>query len=77
VFVGGVPVVKPFPKEVWINKPKAPDTSKPKVTKPQAGNPMEMKKQGSVAQEAIKHLAGPPEGPVHSIPPLKPIRSAQ
>jgi len=28
-FVHGAPVVKPFPGEVWINKPLAPDCQKP------------------------------------------------
>ena len=28
-FVHGAPMVKPFPKEVWINKPLAPDSQKP------------------------------------------------
>ncbi len=67
-FVRGVSVVKPFPKEVWINKPKAPDSSGPGKIKPPSGNPMEMEKQGSVPQEVIQR-AGPPEGPVLAITP--------
>ena len=62
-FVRGIPVVKPFPKEVWINKPKAPDVPKASNTKPQTDNPTEMKKQGPVPQEVIQGT-GPPEGPV-------------
>lgn len=67
-FVRGVPVVKPFPREVWINKPKAPDVPKVSKIKPPTGTPMEMKKQGPVPQEVIQR-AGPPEGPVLAITP--------
>jgi hypothetical protein len=62
-FVRGIPVVKPCPKEVWINKPKAPDVPKALNTKPRTDNPMEMKKPGPIPQEVIQGT-GPPEGPV-------------
>ena len=47
-FVHGAPVVKPFPKKVWINKPLAPDSQKPPTETKSI--PLEKEKQGSVRQ---------------------------
>ena len=59
-FVHGAPVVKPFPREVWINKPLAPDCQKPTMESKLI--PLEKEKQGSVRQ-GVSQEAGPPDGP--------------
>ncbi len=60
-FVHGAPVVKPFPKEVWINKPLAPDFVKPTTETKliQLGND----KQGLVRQ-GVSQEPGPSDGSI-------------
>lgn len=60
-FVHGAPVVRPFPKEVWINKPLAPDSQKPPTETKSIQ--LEKEKQGSVRQ-GVSQEAGPPDGPI-------------
>ena len=64
-FVHGAPVVKPFPKKVWINKPLAPDSQKPPTETKSI--PLEKEKQGSVRQ-GVSQEPGPPDGPTLAIP---------
>ncbi len=54
-FVHGAPVVRPFPKEVWINKPLAPDSQKPPMesTMETKSIPLGNEKQGSVRQGGL------------------------
>ena len=58
-FVHGAPVVKPFPREVWINKPLAPDSQKPPTETKSI--PLEKEKQGSVRQGVSQEA---PDGPI-------------
>ena len=60
-FVHGAPVVKPFPREVWINKPLAPDSQKPPTETKSI--PLEKEKQGSVRQ-GVSQEAGPHDVPI-------------
>ena len=53
-FVHGAPMVKPFPKEVWINKPLAPDSQKPPTETKSI--PLEKEKQGPVRQGPHRKL---------------------
>ena len=59
-FVHGAPVVKPFPREVWINKPLAPDSQKPTMESKLI--PLGNEKQG-VVRQGVSREAGPPDGP--------------
>ena len=58
-FVHGAPVVRPFPKKVWINKPLAPDSQKPPTETKSI--PLEKEKQGSVRQGVSQEA---PDGPI-------------
>ncbi len=71
-FVHGAPVVKPFPREVWINKPLAPDCQKSTMESKliQLGN----EKQGLVRQ-GVSREAGPPDGSILANPNRKPCQS--
>ena len=64
-FVHGAPVVKPFPRKVWINKPLAPDFVKPtmKTKLIQLGN----EKQGLVRQ-GVSQEPGPSDGSILANP---------
>ena len=53
-FVHGAPVVKPFPREVWINKPLVPDYQKP--TMESKWIPLGNEKQGLVRRSHGKLL---------------------
>ena len=69
-FVHGAPVVKPFPREVWINKPLAPDCRKPTMESKliQLGN----EKQGLVRQWVSREA---PDGSILANPDRKPCQS--
>ena len=69
-FVHGAPVVEPFPREVWINKPLAPDSLKPTMESKliQLGN----EKQGLVRQGVSREA---PDGSILANPNRKPCQS--
>ena len=73
-FAHGAPVVKPFPKEVWINKPLAPDCQKPtmKSTIESKLIPLGNEKQGLVRQGVSREA---PDGSILANPDGKPCQS--
>ena len=69
-FVHGAPVVKPFPREVWINKPLAPDSQKPTMESKLI--PLGNEKQGVVRQGVSREA---PDGSILANPDRKPCQS--
>ena len=69
-FVHGAPVVKPFPREVWINKPLVPDYQKP--TMESKWIPLGNEKQGLVRQGVSREA---PDGSILANPNRKPGQS--
>ena len=69
-FVHGFPVVKPFPRKVWINKPLAPDYLKP--TMESNWIPLGNEKKGLVRQGVSREA---PDGSILANPNRKPGQS--
>ena len=73
-FVHGAPVVKPFPREVWINKPLAPDSQKPPMESTMESKLIQLgnEKQGLVRQGVSREA---PDGSILANPGRKPGQS--